>query len=60
MPITHPAQPDFASAAEQTVWDHLSAQLPDDAVLIAGQRLTREARRSRRIFWCCGRASAWR
>lgn len=40
MPITHPAQPDFASAAEQTVWDHLSAQLPDDAVLIAGQRLT--------------------
>ncbi|ASK64712.1 NERD domain protein [Brachybacterium avium] len=42
MPITHPDTPDFASAAEQTVWEHLSAQLPHDAVLIAGQRVTRD------------------
>ncbi|MDN5822038.1 MAG: NERD domain-containing protein [Brachybacterium sp.] len=42
MPITHPDSPDFASAAEQTVWEHLSVQLPDDAVLIAGQRVTQD------------------
>lgn len=40
MPITHPDSPDFASAAEKTVWEHLYAQLPGDAVLIAGQRVT--------------------
>lgn len=40
MPITHPAQPDFASAAEQTVWEHLREQLPEHAVLISGQRVT--------------------
>ncbi|MGP9734844.1 NERD domain-containing protein [Brachybacterium sp. AOP42-C2-15] len=40
MPIIHPAQPDFASTAEERVWEHLRDQLPDDAVMIAGQRLT--------------------
>lgn len=40
MPITHPVSPAFASAAEQVVWERLRAQLPDSAVLIAGQRVT--------------------
>ncbi|MCT1907842.1 NERD domain-containing protein [Brachybacterium paraconglomeratum] len=35
-----PEQPDFASAAEQEVWEHLTEQLPAEAVLIAGQRVT--------------------
>lgn len=42
MPITHPDSPDFASSAEQTVWEHLRAQLPEDAVLLAGQRVTQD------------------
>lgn len=40
MPIIHPGTPDFASAAEQEVWQHLREQLPENAVLIAGQRVT--------------------
>lgn len=40
MPIIHPVSPDFASAAEQEVWQHLREQLPENAVLIAGQRVT--------------------
>lgn len=40
MPVTRPEQPDFASTAEETVWEHLRVQLPEDAVLIAGQRVT--------------------
>ena len=39
-PAAFPEQPDFASAAEQTVWEHLARQLPAEAVLIAGQRVT--------------------
>ena len=40
MPRTLPEQPDFASAAEQEVWEHLTEQLPAEAVLITGQRVT--------------------
>lgn len=40
MPLCHPAAPEFASTAEQEVWEGLREQLPDDAVLIAGQRVT--------------------
>lgn len=40
MPHLHPPSPDFASAAERVVWEHLTRQLPDDATLIAGQRIT--------------------
>lgn len=40
MPHLIPPSPTFASTAEQTTWDHLAAQLPDDATLIAGQRIT--------------------
>jgi len=42
MPITHPDAPDFASAAERTVWEHLCAQLPEGAALLAGQRVTQD------------------
>ena len=30
MPIIHPGTPDFASAAEQEVWQHLREQLPEE------------------------------
>ncbi|WP_241237374.1 nuclease-related domain-containing DEAD/DEAH box helicase [Brachybacterium saurashtrense] len=40
MPRTLPEHPEFASAAERTVWEHLVAQLPEGAVLLAGQRVT--------------------
>lgn len=40
MPITVPGSPKFASEAERLVWEHLAAQLPGNAVLIAGQRVT--------------------
>jgi hypothetical protein len=40
MPRTLPEEPRLASAAEQTVWEALVAQLPPEAVLIAGQRVT--------------------
>src|SRR5699024_9377763 len=41
MPVCIPEDPDFAeSRAEEAVWDALVAQLPDDAVLVHGQRLT--------------------
>ncbi|MDN5687408.1 MAG: NERD domain-containing protein [Brachybacterium sp.] len=40
MPITVPDSPDFASEAERVVWDHLLQQLPNDAALLAGQRVT--------------------
>ena len=40
MPILHPGSPDFASQAEREVWEHLREQLPENAVLIAGQRVT--------------------
>lgn len=39
MPRTFPEQPDFASTAEQVVWEHLVAQLPDAAAVIHGQRV---------------------
>ena len=40
MPLTHPSSPEFASSAERAVWERLCDQLPDDAVLLAGQRVT--------------------
>ncbi|MGP9844116.1 NERD domain-containing protein [Brachybacterium sp. 107] len=40
MPITVPDSPEFASEAERVVWEHLAAQLPGNALLIAGQRVT--------------------
>lgn len=40
MPLPIPTAPVFASSAEQTVWEHLKDQLPDDAALIVGQRIT--------------------
>ncbi len=40
MPYLHPEDPVFASDAERVVWEALAAQLPDDAHLLADQRLT--------------------
>ncbi|ODR08047.1 nuclease [Mycolicibacillus koreensis] len=40
MPITLPANPRFGSAAERHVHDALLAQLGDDDLVIAGQRVT--------------------
>ena len=41
MPHCIPEEPDFGgSTAEKVVWDALTDQLPDDVVLIHGQRLT--------------------
>lgn len=41
MPHCIPDEPDFASSpAERVVWEKLTAQLPDDVVLLHGQRLT--------------------
>lgn len=40
MPVLSPPDPDFASEAEHTVWERLASQLPDDAILIANQRIT--------------------
>ncbi|WP_193095490.1 nuclease-related domain-containing DEAD/DEAH box helicase [Brevibacterium sp. FME17] len=38
-----PQQPDFAdSTAEETVWNSLCEQLPDEATIVHGQRLTGE------------------
>lgn len=43
MPVCIPEEPDFAeSRAEKAVWDALVEQLPDNAVLLHGQRLTDE------------------
>ncbi|EYT48138.1 nuclease-related domain-containing DEAD/DEAH box helicase [Brachybacterium muris] len=43
MPQLIPPQPAFASDAERVVWEVLAGALPDDATLIAGQRITDEA-----------------
>ncbi|MBE9403166.1 NERD domain-containing protein [Brachybacterium sp. p3-SID1565] len=43
MPQLIPPQPAFASDAERVVWDVLAAQLPHDATMIAGQRITDDA-----------------
>ena len=42
MPQTFPESPEFPPGfeAEQCVWEALRAQLPEDAVLISGQRIT--------------------
>ncbi|MFI7481488.1 NERD domain-containing protein [Kocuria sp. M1R5S2] len=42
MPQTFPESPDFphGSGAERAVWEALHEQLPDDAVLVSGQRIT--------------------
>lgn len=40
MPQLIPPEPTFASDAERVVWEALAAQLPDDATMIAGQRIT--------------------
>lgn len=40
MPYLHPEDPVFASDAERVVWEALAAHLPDDAHLLADQRLT--------------------
>lgn len=40
MPHLHPEDPVFASDAERVAWEALAAQLPDDAHLLANQRLT--------------------
>ncbi|MCS6710809.1 NERD domain-containing protein [Brachybacterium sp. EF45031] len=40
MPRLIPPIPDFITDSERTVWEHLRSQLPANATLIAGQRLT--------------------
>src|SRR5690625_6088521 len=40
MPTTVPANPRFASAAERRVYEYLRAQLGEQDVIFAGQRVT--------------------
>lgn len=44
MPLLHPPSPTFTAetGAEKAVWEALASQLPDDAHLIYGQRITDE------------------
>ena len=62
MPQTFPESPEFPPGfeAEQCVWEALRAQLPEDAVLISGQRITGDEVRQNWISWCCGRVWATR